>query len=134
MDCSEQPRGQLSTAGGIRALNKLYVVFIYNSELMTSTPIGDGLHLPHPYGIVINRTARIGAGVTIYHQVTIGANDHSNDILAAEVGDNVYIGSGAKIIGHVIIGNGAKIGANAVVTRNVPAGATVVGANKILLN
>lgn len=120
--------------GGIRILNKLYVVFIYNSELTTITPIGDGLRLPHPYGIVINRTAHIGAGVTIYHQVTIGAYEHGNDDLAAVIGDNVYIGAGAKIIGHVTIGDGAKVGANAVVTKDVPAGVTVVGANNILLN
>jgi serine O-acetyltransferase len=51
---------------------------------------------------------------------------------APVIGDRVYIGAGAKILGPVRIGNDAIIGANAVVTKDVPAGATVVGANRII--
>lgn len=66
----------------------------------------------------------IGANVTIMHQVTIGTRDIDE---SAVIGDDVFIGAGAKILGKIKIGNGAKIGANAVVIKDVPANATVVG-------
>jgi serine O-acetyltransferase len=61
--------------------------------------------------------------VLIEHQVTIGAEKGKSPSL----GDNVFIGCGAKIIGPVTIGNGARVGANAVVVHDVPADTTVVG-------
>lgn len=89
--------------------------------------------LPHPYGIVIHSRARIGTGVVIMQQVTIGArNPGVND--APVIDDNVYIGAGARVLGPVRVGRNAIIGANAVVTRDVPAGATVVGPNRIVRN
>lgn len=81
--------------------------------------------LPHGIkGIVIHPTAVIGENVTIMHQVTIGTRDIDE---SAVIGDNVFIGAGAKILGKIKIGNGAKIGANAVVIKDVPENATVVG-------
>ena len=81
-------------------------------------------------GIVIHNGTRIGKDVVIGHQVTLGGRDLSS--AAPEVGDGVYIGAGAKILGAVRIGVGATVGANAVVTKDVPAGAVVVGGNRIL--
>ena len=52
--------------------------------------------------------------------------------MAPRIGNNVFIGAGAKILGSVYIGNNVKIGANAVVTKDVPDGSTVVGVNKII--
>ena len=79
-------------------------------------------------GIFISYGARVGKGCTIYHQVTIGSNTlpDSRGQGAPVIGDNVYIGAGAKIIGGVTVGDNARIGANAVVTFDVPANATVV--------
>jgi serine O-acetyltransferase len=88
--------------------------------------------LPHPMGIVIHTGTRLGDDVVIGHQVTLGGRDLS--AAAPEIGDGVYIGAGAKILGAVRIGRGATVGANAVVTKDVPAGATVVGANRIIAN
>lgn len=79
--------------------------------------------LIHSIGVVINGNVRGGSGVKIEHQVTIGAEKRQSPIL----GDDVFIGAGAKIIGSVRIGDGAKIGANAVVLADIPAGATAVG-------
>ena len=88
--------------------------------------------LPHPLGIVIHSTTRIGDEVVIGHQVTIGGRDLTSGSPLVE--DGVYIGAGAKILGGIRIGRGATIGANAVVTKDVPAGTTIVGANQIMSN
>ncbi len=79
-------------------------------------------------GIFISEGARIGKDCVIFHQVTIGSNTVAGSPGAGSptVGDNVYIGCGAKIIGGVHIGNNVRIGANCVVTRDVPDNATVV--------
>lgn len=66
--------------------------------------------------------------MTIFHQVTIGSNTlkYSKTFGVPKIGNNVYIGAGAKIIGKVIIGDNVRIGANAVVTTDIPNNATVV--------
>jgi serine O-acetyltransferase len=84
---------------------------------------GPGFVLIHSLGVVINGNVRAGAGVKIEHQVTIGAEKRQTPTL----GDNVFIGAGAKIIGAVTVGEGARIGANAVVVSDVPPFTTVVG-------
>ncbi|HEX4608908.1 MAG TPA: serine O-acetyltransferase [Urbifossiella sp.] len=84
---------------------------------------GPGFVLVHSLGVVINGSVRGGAGVKIEHQVTIGAEKRQSPVL----GDGVFVGAGAKVIGPVRIGDGARVGANAVVVHDVPAHATVVG-------
>ena len=76
-------------------------------------------------GIIINPWSKIGANCTIYHQVTLGddGKDYHN---APQVGDNVVIGPGAKLIGAIKVGNNVRIGANAVVVEDIPDGAVVV--------
>ena len=80
--------------------------------------------LIHSQGVVINSQVVAGAHVLIEHQVTIGATGPRQ---IPRIGNDIYIGAGAKIIGEVTINDGARIGANAVVVHDVPAGATVVG-------
>ncbi|HTL30261.1 MAG TPA: serine O-acetyltransferase [Tepidisphaeraceae bacterium] len=84
---------------------------------------GPGFVLIHSNGIVINGSVRGGSGIHLEHQVTIGAERRESPV----IGDNVFIGAGAKLIGAVKIGDGAKIGANAVVLQDVPAYSTAVG-------
>jgi serine O-acetyltransferase len=84
---------------------------------------GPGLVLIHPVGIVINSSTRGGRNVWIESGVVIGDNRGKSPSLA----DDIFIGSGAKIIGGVVIGSGARIGANAVVLHDVAPGSTVVG-------
>lgn len=84
---------------------------------------GPGFVLIHSTGIVINGQVRGGEHVYLEHQVTIGAEQRQSPVL----GDRVFIGAGAKIIGLVHIGTEAKIGANAVVLHDIPTGATAVG-------
>jgi serine acetyltransferase/thymidylate kinase len=87
--------------------------------------------MAHPYGIVIHASTVIGHRVTIMQQVTLGSKDRGVHV-APVIGDDVYIGAGAKVLGAVRVGRGAVIGANAVVTRDVPPHCTVVGANRIV--
>ncbi len=83
--------------------------------------IGGGLQMPHTNGIVINVGAKIGCNCDIYQQVTIGEMKGG----FPTIGNEVFIGPGAKILGDVKIGDGACIGANALVISDVPAGAKV---------
>lgn len=102
--------------------NKLNAICC-NCIIGRGAEFGPGFVLIHSTGVVINGMVRGGSNVRLYHQVTLGA-----DLAGAPVlGDNVFIGCGAKIIGHVTIGDGARIGANAVVLKNIPANVTAVG-------
>ncbi len=84
---------------------------------------------PHSlYGVFISMGAKIGKNCIIFHQVTIGSNTlpGSRGYGAPTLGDNVFVGAGAKIIGGVKIGNNVRIGANCVVTSDVPDNCVVV--------
>lgn len=106
-----------------------FVRILFNSDIQSRLP--PDVHLPHPYGIIVHPQAVIGRRVTIMQQVTIGGRDHRENI-APLIGDDVYIGAGARVLGDVRIGQGVVIGANAVVTRDIPPWVTVVGANRIV--
>lgn len=95
----------------------------HNAKIL-SEPI-----FPHGIsGIFISGGAKIGKNCVIFQQVTIGSNTLSDSSSrgAPTIGDNVYIGAGAKIIGNVTIGNNVRIGANAVVVTDVPDNSVVV--------
>ena len=84
---------------------------------------GPGFVLIHPVGVVINSAVRGGRNVWLESGVVIGDNRGRCPVLA----DDIFVGSGAKIIGGVTLGSGARVGANAVVLRDVAQGVTVVG-------
>jgi serine O-acetyltransferase len=102
--------------------NKLNAV-LCNCIIGRGAEFGPGFVLVHATGVVINGAVRGGANVKIEHQVTVGAERRHSPVL----GDDVFLGAGAKVIGPVHIGAGARVGANAVVVHDVPAGATAVG-------
>jgi serine O-acetyltransferase len=102
--------------------NKLNAVCC-NCIIGRGAQFGPGFVLIHSTGVVINGTVRGGTNVAIEHQVTIGADRRQSPV----IGDGVFIGAGAKVIGPVRVGDRAKVGANAVVVRDVPADCTVVG-------
>jgi serine O-acetyltransferase len=91
---------------------------------LSGTEIGPGLFISHGQGTVLS-AERIGANLWVHQGVTIGWDYQG--ARRPVIGDNVFIGAGAKILGAVTVGDGARIGANAVVVCDVPAGATAVG-------
>lgn len=94
------------------------------SSLPFSASLGRGVLFPHGLaGVFVSSDAHVGNDVVILHHVTIGSNFGSDKTKAAPlIGDRVFIGAGAKIIGGVAIGEAAKIGANAVIVNDVPGG------------
>ena len=96
-------------------------------EIHPAAQIGEGLFIDHGMGVVIGETAEIGSGVTLYQGVTLGGTGFQVGKRHPTVGDDVTIGSGAKLLGPIVVGDRAKIGANSVVIHDVPDGATVVG-------
>lgn len=108
----------------------------YGSAFPINAKCGKNIKFPHGlYGIFISKDAIIGDNCVIFHQVTIGRNDikNSKGYGTPIIGNNVYIGCGAKIIGNVKVGNNVKIGANCVITKDIPDNSTcVVGPNRII--
>src|SRR3954469_3202648 len=96
-------------------------------EIHPAANIGDGLFIDHGMGVVIGETADIGDDVTLYQGVTLGGTGFATGKRHPTVGDNVTIGSGAKLLGPIEVGHGAKVGANSVVITDVPPNSTVVG-------
>ena len=116
----------------IKAYHKLCcarILYKNNAAIPLQTRIEGKLNLPHGLnGILISEGAVIGRNCTVYQQVTIGSNTlkDSKGAGAPVIGDNVYIGAGAKIIGGVRIGDNVRIGANCVVVEDIPSNCTVV--------
>ena len=88
--------------------------------------IGGGLYIGHIGGVHINPGAVLGRNCDVAHRVTVGTSAMGR-VGAPSIGDGVYIGTGATLIGKIKVGDGAKIAANTLVISNVPAGATVMG-------
>lgn len=96
-------------------------------EIHPAAEIGSDFFIDHGSGVVIGETAEIGDRVTLYQGVTLGGTGFARGKRHPTVGDDVTIGSGAKLLGPVTVGHGAKVGANTVVIEDVPPNSTVVG-------
>ena len=96
-------------------------------EIHPAARIGSDFFIDHGAGVVIGETAEIGDRVTLYQGVTLGGTGFARGKRHPTVGDDVTVGSGAKLLGPVEVGHGAKVGANTVVIADVPANSTVVG-------
>jgi serine O-acetyltransferase len=84
---------------------------------------GPGFVILHPTGVVINSKVQGGERVAIESDVVMGDEKGRSPVL----GDDIFVGAGARIVGPVNVGSEAKVGANAVVVKDVPPNATVVG-------
>ena len=101
--------------------------FLTGIEIHPGARIGRRLFIDHGMGIVIGETTKIGNNCTIYHGATLGGTGKDKYKRHPDIGNNVMIGCGAKILGPIKIGDNVKIGANAVVLKNVEKNRTVVG-------
>jgi serine acetyltransferase len=110
-----------------KIIDTLFMKLSLHTELPSRLQVGHGLTLWHPYGVIINESAKIGKHATILHHVTIGNGGPTSDGETPIIGDNVTIGAGAKVIGGIQLGNNVTIGANAVVNKSFPDNAILVG-------
>jgi serine acetyltransferase len=108
-----------------RIADLMYLRALLGAELSPTAEVGPGLAIPHAgRGVVLGHYVTIGRNSMIFHRVTIGRDGPSEP---PRLGDDVYVGVGACILGPVTVGAGARVGANAVVIRDVPDRAIVFG-------
>ncbi len=105
-------------------LNLFFILITSGITLYRETKIGKDLHLIHCGNIAIHPDAVIGDRCGIMHDVTIGTNMVEG---APVIGDDVFIGAGAKVLGNIRIGNNVHIAANSLVITNIPDNATAMG-------
>ena len=101
--------------------------FFTGIEIHPGAKIGKRFFIDHGMGVVVGETAEIGDNVTLYHGVTLGGTTWQKIKRHPTIGNNVVIGSGAKVLGPVTIGDNTKIGANSVVVDDVPPNSIVAG-------
>lgn len=101
--------------------------FFTGIEIHPGATIGRRLVIDHGTGIVIGETAEIGDDCLLYQNVTLGGTGKDVGKRHPTLGNNVMVGSGAKVLGPFKVGDNARIAANSVVLREVPENATVVG-------
>lgn len=101
--------------------------FITGIEIHPGAEIGKELFIDHGMGVVIGETTIIGDGVTLYQGVTLGGTGKEKGKRHPTIGNNVVVGTGAKVLGNITIGDNSYVGANAVVIKDVPPNSTVVG-------
>lgn len=119
-----------------RAIN-WYSRFLTSSDISYAAHIEEGLLIIHGMGVVIGANVKIGKNVKLLNDCTLGnrlgENENRNDG-QPEVGSNVVIGVGSRLLGPIKIGDNAKIGANSVVLVDVPSGCTAVGSPARIIN
>lgn len=108
-----------------------FIQIITGIELPCEIPIGNGFVIEHSGGIVISGYASFGANCRIRNGVVIGLS-RVEDPCAPQIGNNVDIGAGAKVLGNIRIGDNVLIGANAVVISDVPPNCIAVGVPAVI--
>jgi serine O-acetyltransferase len=112
-------------------VSKLYGILSMFTEITSGVTIyrnmklpGKGLHIIHPTSVYIHPGVVLGERVGVMHNVCIGTNMSGG---LPVIGDDVFIGTGASVLGNVKIGDGARIASNSLVINNVPPGAFAIG-------
>src|SRR5216684_5856317 len=101
--------------------------FFTGIEIHPGAELGRRLFIDHGTGTVIGETAIVGDDVTLYQGVTLGGTGKEKGKRHPTLGNNIQIGSGAKLLGNITIGDNCRVGAGSVVLRSVPANSTIVG-------
>jgi serine O-acetyltransferase len=104
------------------------IKFYFSSDISCRSKIGPGLNFMHGSDIVIGSAVVAGKCLKIFNGVTLGNKDTETiELMQPTIGNNVIIGSGAKVMGNIKIGNNIKIGANTVVINDLPDNCIAVG-------
>ncbi len=101
-------------------------LFLTGVDIAPAAEIGPGLRISHGTGIVIGHRVRIGAGATLLHNVTLGGTSARRPDEMPRIGDHVFIGAGASVLGAVEIGDHVFVGTGALVMEDVPSRSKVV--------
>ena len=101
--------------------------FLTGIEIHPGARIGRRFFIDHGMGVVIGETTEIGDDVLLYQGVTLGGTGNEQGKRHPTIGNQVVIGTGAKVLGSIRVGNRVKIGAGSVVVDAVPDNSTVVG-------
>jgi serine O-acetyltransferase len=101
--------------------------FFTGIEIHPGATIGRRFFIDHGSGVVIGETTEIGNDVLLYQGVTLGGTGNEKGKRHPTLGNNVVVGTGAKILGNIRIGDNVKVGAGSVVVHPVPDNSTVVG-------
>lgn len=96
-------------------------------EIHPGATIGKSFFIDHGMGVVIGETSIVGDNVTLFQGVTLGGTGKQRGKRHPNIGNNVVVGTGAKVLGNITVGDNSYIGANAVVIKDVPQNSTVVG-------
>lgn len=101
--------------------------FLTGIEIHPGATIGNGLFIDHGMGVVIGETTIIGDNCTIYQNVTLGGTGKQTGKRHPTLGNNCFIGAGARVLGNITLGNNVKVGANSVILKDVQDNTTAVG-------
>jgi len=103
-------------------------------EIHPGAAIGSGLFIDHGAGVVIGETAEIGHNCVLFHNVTLGGTGKHTGKRHPTLGNNVFVGTGATILGPVTIGSNVRIGANTFIYMvDIPDNCTVVGTPAVIV-
>ncbi len=111
----------------LKIIYKLRLVNRHQSEIPLTMKCGPGLYIGHFNGIVINPSAVLGKNVNIHKGVTIGAQPRGKNIGVPIIGDEVWIGVNATVVGGIKVGNNVLIAPNSLVNFDVPSNSIVIG-------
>jgi len=104
-----------------------FVRLLTGIEIHPGAQIGHRLFIDHGMGVVIGETAIVGDDVTIYQNVTLGGTGKEKGKRHPTIGNGVFIGAGAKLLGDITVGRNCRVGAGSVVLYDVPDDSTIVG-------
>lgn len=108
-------------------------LFWTGADISPLAEIGPGLRIAHGHGLVIGGYARLGADALLLQGVTLGSPHPANIEAMPVVGDRVFIGAGAKLIGGIRVGDDVFIGVNAIVARDIPNGSRVLSSAGVVV-
>ncbi len=115
---------------GARSIARIFsqiTRFMTGVEIHPAAQIGRRFFIDHAMGVVIGETTIVGDDCTLYQGVTLGGTGNEEGKRHPTLGNNVTVGSGAKVLGNIHIGDNVRIGGNSVVVKDVPPNSTVVG-------